>query len=601
MTNHKEHTPSADCSPVTEASNSASKQQGAIAQSGIAKSTHTATPCSSDDGPECQTTATSARSIGLPSNGQTSLWGDSLAKTCHSQDGERDSLKVPARGYGTPSLTAFAHFVPGSFLPRTWQASLFPSPTGTIPLQSFSQSWPRSGMMRNGVLSAPQAWERGTGGTGCSLSRGDGTIPTPNHWDWNVPETQEAWEKRAAVWAEKGVRLHLPLKSFVQRNDIKFRTPSTSDVEGGVMEIREGANARYKLRDQAHAMLPTPQSTDYVIKKTSKSWKQQGRTNFTLSNPELLHLLPTPRHADAACPRLTQTHEGKNFAILTDAVRTMLPTPRAANPGSRPNGKGGKILNEEAQILMGVRTRGEYQFPTPRLRDSYSRDSKKMIIERNEENRDLDLTAKVKYDAMMLPTPRASEATHPRLGGTQEAVAHLSLTDAVKDKAMFPTPSTQDTITHPDAVLTQDGRRASKDGTTSHSLSLADSFPTPKARDHRGTSIKHDALPDAIGENRVKDSRRLNPEWVSLLMGVPAWWLDLRADGNAALAAPELLEIRQGWIDGTWDAGHSPLREITDKKEWKERIMALGNGVVPQCAMVVANEMMTWRLDNGTA
>ena len=42
------------------------------------------------------------------------------------------------------------------------------------------------------------------------------------------------------------------------------------------------------------------------------------------------------------------------------------PTPRAGNPGSRPNGKGGKILAEEVAIAGGLRNRGEEMWPTPR-------------------------------------------------------------------------------------------------------------------------------------------------------------------------------------------------------------------------------------------
>ena len=38
------------------------------------------------------------------------------------------------------------------------------------------------------------------------------------------------------------------------------------------------------------------------------------------------------------------------------------PTPRAGNPGSRPNGKGGKILAEEVEIAEGLRVRN---WPTP--------------------------------------------------------------------------------------------------------------------------------------------------------------------------------------------------------------------------------------------
>jgi hypothetical protein len=55
-------------------------------------------------------------------------------------------------------------------------------------------------------------------------------------------------------------------------------------------------------------------------------------------------------------------------ATLQTAVR-MWPTPRAANPGSRPNGKGGKILEEEVRIAEGLRTRGKKLWPTPSSRD----------------------------------------------------------------------------------------------------------------------------------------------------------------------------------------------------------------------------------------
>ena len=37
------------------------------------------------------------------------------------------------------------------------------------------------------------------------------------------------------------------------------------------------------------------------------------------------------------------------------------PTPRASNPGSRPNGKGGRILSEEVAIAEGLKLRGEYK------------------------------------------------------------------------------------------------------------------------------------------------------------------------------------------------------------------------------------------------
>ena len=49
------------------------------------------------------------------------------------------------------------------------------------------------------------------------------------------------------------------------------------------------------------------------------------------------------------------------------------PTPRAANPGSRPNGKGGKVLDEEVKIAEGLRLRGEKLWPTPTVCGNYNR------------------------------------------------------------------------------------------------------------------------------------------------------------------------------------------------------------------------------------
>jgi hypothetical protein len=50
-----------------------------------------------------------------------------------------------------------------------------------------------------------------------------------------------------------------------------------------------------------------------------------------------------------------------------------LPTPRAGNPGSRPNGKGGKVLAEEVAIMQGTRVRGQAIWPTPLASDHRAR------------------------------------------------------------------------------------------------------------------------------------------------------------------------------------------------------------------------------------
>ena len=77
--------------------------------------------------------------------------------------------------------------------------------------------------------------------------------------------------------------------------------------------------------------------------------------------------------------RVQTTPRGALIFQLRASVRTtkdkesgLLPTPRATNPGSRPNQKGGKVLEEEVLIAAGLRERGKtlaQMYPTPRSCD----------------------------------------------------------------------------------------------------------------------------------------------------------------------------------------------------------------------------------------
>jgi hypothetical protein len=60
--------------------------------------------------------------------------------------------------------------------------------------------------------------------------------------------------------------------------------------------------------------LPTPQSTDFRDKPTSKSWKAKGGVNFSLANPEIQKKWPTPRSCSAMAATLTD--KGKRFPNL---------------------------------------------------------------------------------------------------------------------------------------------------------------------------------------------------------------------------------------------------------------------------------------------
>jgi len=71
--------------------------------------------------------------------------------------------------------------------------------------------------------------------------------------------------------------------------------------------------------------------------------------------------LPTPDSRDWKDTGATQgNRHSPNLGTVAH-----WPTPRAGNPGSRPNRKGGKILSEEVKKSMGM-------IPTPRAEDSQS-------------------------------------------------------------------------------------------------------------------------------------------------------------------------------------------------------------------------------------
>jgi len=137
----------------------------------------------------------------------------------------------------------------------------------------------------------------------------------------------------------------------------------------------------------------------------------------------------------------------------------------------------------------------------------------------------------------------------------------LAVTEKEEERKLWATPTTQE-IEHPNAELTESGRRKTKDGKDSHSLGLADQvqlFPTPCARDWRGAgSVQTMAdkikkgrrahlgqLPNRVAleeslnllsqEDNLSDTPtmpkpngQLNPTWVEWLMGYPIGYTDLK-------------------------------------------------------------------------
>lgn len=76
--------------------------------------------------------------------------------------------------------------------------------------------------------------------------------------DGSLEEFCETWPKWGIMLGGEAGKLQMSVPPTAGNGSLSWRTPCSSETEGGIMEIRPGANARYKLRDQVAAMWPTP-------------------------------------------------------------------------------------------------------------------------------------------------------------------------------------------------------------------------------------------------------------------------------------------------------------------------------------------------------
>ena len=89
--------------------------------------------------------------------------------------------------------------------------------------------------------------------------------------------------------SRKTVRTCVPVDSAPSSKGL----PSWGMTHDGVCwEL--GTSVRRTSETGCGSWLPTPQASDHITKRTSKSWKEQGRVNFCLSNPEIQAMWPTP-------------------------------------------------------------------------------------------------------------------------------------------------------------------------------------------------------------------------------------------------------------------------------------------------------------------
>ena len=142
----------------------------------------------------------------------------------------------------------------------------------------------------------------------------------------------------------------------------------------------QGSESYWKTSQESFLGLMDDQGTPDEF---SETWPRSGLMRGGIAYPRHQRALrindsaggssgwPTPTTMDyfertGMRPSLGAT--GRTTGYLSGAI-IKWPTPRAANPGSRPNGQGGKILEEEVQIAEGFRERGRLLWPTPTSSD----------------------------------------------------------------------------------------------------------------------------------------------------------------------------------------------------------------------------------------
>jgi len=168
---------------------------------------------------------------------------------------------------------------------------------------------------------------------------------TPNVFAFQPPENTEQWTKRAEYQqTEKGVNLHKPIQTQVLHElEKQWRTPSSSDGEGGVMEMRDGCAGKYKLRDHVAAeekkSWATPQQRDFkdaepLAKWTERAEEQKAKgVNLHLPLPsQVMHTEEkswgTPTARDHKTGRGNNEREYKELTPMVERTQTGKLNPR---------------------------------------------------------------------------------------------------------------------------------------------------------------------------------------------------------------------------------------------------------------------------------
>lgn len=298
-----------------------------------------------------------------------------------------------------------------------------------------------------------------------------------------------------------------------------WRTPTASDAEGGVMELREEANAKLKLRDQA-ANWPPHAGAEWA---TPAAHMSAGRSRDDEHWNGTYY-----RRADGLKVTTFLTHQAQNWPALTLS-------PEAAKKNSNAKNAPKSLIEAAAQLRTALRI-----WPTPTVSPgayAYNRgDSSSLTLKLDGAARDWPTVTAADADRSSQTYPRGNDTLDGavrRFPQMEGETLDLEETDYLESQLMWPT------------LLQTDSEDPKRNGPNG-GISLSEAsrcFPTPRHSEGPrggwdGPNKKKPIQPYEAYSRLIemttqhghicsRHCRRLNPLFAAWLMGLPTGWSTL--------------------------------------------------------------------------
>lgn len=449
---------------------------------------------------------------------------------------------------GLNTFASFVKFNPDGSLPKIVQCSLFGDSI------AYSADFPQAGMMRRGKCYPLPPWVAVMSASGFGLLADGVTI------------------EEAFVWATPTVN---------GNNNFKGSSKKAGD---GLATQAKAASARARPSPQAHDHMATSGAVH--------GWEKTGAGKQTNLNDAVVRDaqgVGSPRATPQARDFRSSNgkHRGFGQVNLNDQVvrrsESSRTTPTCADARISGKGKGHNPLNQQVKASVSARptpTAHAAKNPSP---NEKNRDGLNFAVSRGvgKGNRSVFGLAR--------PTPCATDAKGSGGKGEDRDRLDYAVERGRTKSHEYPTPRCRDLcggtgahnkLKNLAAVGIQDAEEARALG--------AKMYPTITQSDVHiypgGTSGQASVCVDAqvrreALEQDPKSQGQLNPDWVEWLMNWPFGWTDPDADALVWFAP----EHDPADLD---DDHPLYIPRITTRKEFRiKRIVTLGNGQVPLCAL----------------